>query len=165
MKTETNTSNNIFKQSIHQFLILLSNCSHNSITLERREILNDISEGSCGKKCANLRTLGVLILILLSITFCSCCIWYLYWYHKTNTLNKGIQPSLLTPEPTEYATIIDIIDENYEKAEKFTRDYPPDERLPPVEHILFIQRTEGATAWVWDPDEKMIMDQIIATID
>ncbi|CAG8490162.1 314_t:CDS:2 [Diversispora eburnea] len=47
-------------------------------------------------------------------------------------------------------------------AEQFTRDNPPQELIPPVDHIIHIQSLGGAKAWTWEPEDTLISQQIIS---
>ncbi|RHZ69972.1 hypothetical protein Glove_276g93 [Diversispora epigaea] len=48
------------------------------------------------------------------------------------------------------------------EAEQFTKDHPPQEINPPIDHIIHIQSLGGAKAWTWTPDDTLISQQIIS---
>jgi hypothetical protein len=154
MKLKINILNNISKKFIFYilFLILLNNYKVNSVVILKRE--NEASKGSRWmfwnygpngeRKCANLCILSIIIFSLLLITCVCFCIWI--YNYKTKSTKNGSEPTLMRPISTRTPA---LIGEQYGAAEKFTRDNPPQEDLPPDEDILEIQNLGGARAWEW----------------
>ncbi|CAG8509394.1 16914_t:CDS:1 [Funneliformis mosseae] len=180
MKIKANISSNIFKKIIYIILIsliLLSNYRCNSVTFKREEnsgggsrwVFWTYENGE--RQCAYLCLLCVIILIIVLI-ICIFCIWYWFCRSKTSTIyERGSKaPLFMSKIPqiqidyVEGDSNITRIDKQYEEAEKFIREFPPQEELPPLEHFDFIQSVGGAKAWQWIAEERMIADQIIAII-
>ncbi|CAI2164858.1 896_t:CDS:1 [Funneliformis geosporum] len=177
MKFKANLSSNIFKKIIYKFLIsliLLSNYSCNSTTFKRDENNSGGSrwvfwtyKANGERQCAYLCILVLIILSILYIIICISYIWYWIFRSKTSIIHaRGFKSPLKIPQiHIDYAegdSNITHIDEQYEEAEKFTREYPPQEELPPPDHIDYIQSVGGARAWQWIAEEWMLADQTIA---
>ncbi|GBB94118.1 hypothetical protein RclHR1_22970002 [Rhizophagus clarus] len=156
MKLKTILLNIIHKKSVYQFLILLiliSSYNGNSTILRRKD--NGESRwvfwtyGANGERqCANLCILCILILILFLMI---CCGWSI-WQYRNKTKSSG--------ENGDDSTRISMLIE--EKAKNFTRDYPPEEKLPPDELIEDIRRFRGARAWKWIPDNSDNSDTLLS---
>ncbi|CAG8580053.1 19738_t:CDS:2, partial [Racocetra fulgida] len=55
--------------------------------------------------------------------------------------------------------------DNFQAAENFTIKNPPQEEIPPKDHIIYIQSLGGAIAWDWDPDDSLLKQQIVFMTD
>ncbi|CAG8710545.1 25426_t:CDS:2 [Dentiscutata erythropus] len=55
--------------------------------------------------------------------------------------------------------------DNFYAAEQFTIHNPPQEEIPPPEHVVYIQSLGGAKAWEWDPDETLLRQEIVSIMD
>ncbi|CAG8696411.1 4825_t:CDS:2, partial [Gigaspora rosea] len=49
-----------------------------------------------------------------------------------------------------------------DEAEAFAQEHPPQEEIPPSDHIVYIQSLGGAKAWEWAPDENLLAQQFIS---
>ncbi|CAG8439196.1 9144_t:CDS:2 [Dentiscutata heterogama] len=49
-----------------------------------------------------------------------------------------------------------------DEAEAFAQEHPPQEEIPPPEHIVYIQGLGGAKAWEWSPDENLLVQQFVS---
>ncbi|CAG8461865.1 14783_t:CDS:2 [Cetraspora pellucida] len=48
-----------------------------------------------------------------------------------------------------------------DEAEEFAQKHPPQEEIPPHEHVVYIQSLGGAKAWEWVPDEDLLSQQFV----
>ncbi|CAG8509144.1 10079_t:CDS:2 [Gigaspora margarita] len=49
-----------------------------------------------------------------------------------------------------------------DEAEAFAQEFPPQEEIPPSDHISYIQSLGGAKAWEWAPDENLLVQQFVS---
>ncbi|CAG8585472.1 837_t:CDS:2, partial [Scutellospora calospora] len=71
---------------------------------------------------------------------------------STPTADDYLKPS--SPSPFE--------SQLNDAAEKFAQENPPQEEIPPSEHVTYIQSLGGAKAWEWAPDEHSLIQQIVS---
>ncbi|RIB11283.1 hypothetical protein C2G38_2203811 [Gigaspora rosea] len=87
--------------------------------------------------------------------------------HSINTqLSIGEEPILNSPDSLYWSgRNQETTTDNFNAAEQFSLIHPPQEEIPPPDHVAYIQSLGGARAWEWEPDESLIRQEIVSIMD
>ncbi|CAG8523082.1 19115_t:CDS:2 [Gigaspora margarita] len=81
-------------------------------------------------------------------------------------LSIGEEPLLNSPDSLYWSgRNQETTTDNFNAAEQYSLIHPPQEEIPPPDHVQYIQSLGGARAWEWDPDETLSRQEIVTVMD
>ncbi|CAG8517135.1 17916_t:CDS:2 [Racocetra persica] len=128
------------------------------------QLISDGANSVCGDLCI----LGIMIGIVVIIVLIGFGVFFVI--RKRKRMKIGVTSKRMTPSsPT---TVDDFLKPSTspplfesrlnDEAEEFALKFPPQEEIPPNEHVVYIQSLGGAKAWEWVPDEDLLSQQLVS---